>query len=397
MHNTLDAAFNSLDSILTRTQPLWRPQAFTGSELSWCETHPLLRDALLALGEDEARHLHDDQQRRLLWFRALEPDLCDALYAFEPAPTSAGSPLALTRFDHVGVPGRKWQQITAFAAALPRAQSSLVDWCAGKGHLGRIVQRSQQQQLHCLEWDTALVAAGVALAKKHQLEIHYHHHDVRQTPPAPCNSADNLHMALHACGELHIQLLQHVIRSGAKAVALSPCCYHKIAADHYQPLSEAAKRSQLAIDRPTLQLAVQDTVTARRGERRLREKERLWRLGFDAMQRELRGCDNYLSVPSTRRQLLRQDFPAFCQWAAATRQLPIPASINYEHFLQRGRQRYQMILRLELLRRLFNRPLEIWLVLDRALYLQEHGYHVTVSRFCDSRITPRNLFILGQR
>ena len=36
-----------------------------------------------------------------------------------------------------GVPGRKRAQIEAFAAHLPAAGLPLLEWCAGKGHLGR--------------------------------------------------------------------------------------------------------------------------------------------------------------------------------------------------------------------------------------------------------------------
>jgi hypothetical protein len=42
---------------------------------------------------------------------------------------------------------------------------------------------------------------------------------------------------------------------------------------------------------------------------------------------------------------------------------------------------------LELLRGLFRRPLELWLVLDR----------VEVGRFCEPTLTPRNLMVLAER
>ena len=123
----------------------------------------------------------------------------------------------------------------------------------------------------------------------------------------------------------------------------------------------------------------------------------MWRLGFDALQRQLRGCDDYLNVPSCKRELLRQDFPGFCRWAAQSRQLRLPDNIDYDAFLQLGRERHGEIVRLELLRQLFNRPLELWLVLDCALYLEEHGYRVKVTQFCERDISPRNLLIEGER
>lgn len=396
-HSDLGSAFQQLDATLTANQLLWTPQPFIRDDLPWYQSHPQLKDALLALDEDLARDLHDNSQHRIAWFRAMQPTLCDKLYAFEPPPTLAARPVTLGRFDHVGISGRKWQQITAFASALPPGNVPVIDWCAGKGHLSRIVQRGQQQSVHCLEWDAALLSAGSALAEKQQLDIHYHHHDVMQPLPSACADPESLHIGLHACGELHMQLLRHVANSQAHGMALSPCCYHKISAEVYQPLSDLAQQSKLTLNRQALHLAVQDTVTARRGERLLREKERLWRLGFDALQREITGTDQYMNIPSSNSKLLRQDFAHFCQWAANARQLPLPAHIDYEHYLQRGREKHRQVLRLDLLRRVFSRPLELWLVLDRALYLEERGYTVNISRFCDGKVSPRNLLLQAQR
>ncbi|MFT7128444.1 MAG: hypothetical protein ACI89U_000551, partial [Gammaproteobacteria bacterium] len=193
-------AFHRLDSILFDTQSLWRPQPFTTHKLDWCETHPHLEYALLALSDDEAGDLHEDSQRRIKWFRQYEPSLCEDLYRFNPEPSLSVSSLAGRRFDHVDIPGRKWTQITAFARALSRDEMPLVDWCAGKGHLSRIVQRSQRQPVHCLEWDADLVASGIALAGRQNLDIHYHHHDVIQVPPAECSGSAMTHIGLHACG-----------------------------------------------------------------------------------------------------------------------------------------------------------------------------------------------------
>ncbi len=52
---------------------------------------------------------------------------------------------------------------------------------------------------------------------------------------------------------------------------------------------------------------------------------------------------------------------------------------------------------MELVRHLFRRPLEIWLALDRALFLEEQGYEVELGAFCDKPMTPRNLLIRAVR
>jgi hypothetical protein len=54
------------------------------------------------------------------------------------------------------------------------------------------------------------------------------------------------------------------------------------------------------------------------------------------------------------------------------------------------------VMRLSIVRHAFRRPLEIWLVLDLACYLEQQGYSVSIGSFCDRQLTPRNLLISAQ-
>ena len=49
--------------------------------------------------------------------------------------------------------------------------------------------------------------------------------------------------------------------------------------------------------------------------------------------------------------------------------------------------------RLSLVQQPFRRSLEMWLVFDKALYLIERGYQVSLSTFCSKKVTPRNILI----
>ena len=75
----------------------------------------------------------------------------------------------------------------------------------------------------------------------------------------------------------------------------------------------------------------------------------------------------------------------------------LPANIDFDNWLQQGEQRFAITERMELVRQLFRRPLELWLVLDRVCYLEEFGYDVSLGTFCEKRMTPRNLLIHAER
>ena len=51
----------------------------------------------------------------------------------------------------------------------------------------------------------------------------------------------------------------------------------------------------------------------------------------------------------------------------------------------------------ELVRHLFRRPLELWVVLDYSMFLEEQGYDVRLGTFCERQLTPRNLLIDAEK
>ena len=146
-----------------------------------------------------------------------------------------------------------------------------------------------------------------------------------------------------------------------------------------------------------LRLPLSETVTAGARVRRQRDQSMAWRLGFDLLQRELRQCDEYLPTPSLPADWLQKPFAQFCLDLAALKQLPAVTTWGWQALEAAGWQRLAEVRNLELLRSLFRRPLEIWLLLDRALYLEEQGYRVQLGEFCDSSLTPRNILLLGER
>ena len=153
----------------------------------------------------------------------------------------------------------------------------------------------------------------------------------------------------------------------------------------------------LQLERNDLSLAVQETVTAPRGVRLRREQANAWRLGFDELQRELRGEDSYLPVPSLAYGRLPESFAVFCRWAAEQKGLDLPGSLPLAAYEQEGWRRQADVKRLELVRHLFRRPLEVWLVLDRLALMEEAGFTVELGTFCSAALTPRNLLLRARK
>ena len=390
--------FNQLTDWLQRHQALWRERPFTHLQLFWEQDWPALASWLRqrSLADAEAVQLQP-----ALLADAPEPFGALAVQARElcRVPRWHGElaePIPEPLQRHI--PGRKWQQITRFSAVtsarMPAPPQRWVDWCAGKGHLGRLLAWHSQCPVCCLEWDATLCDAGQQLSQQLQLPVQHLTADVMQLPVAQLQPQDAA-VALHACGDLHRQLIEQVVAASCAQLALSPCCYNRISAPQHQPLSNAGRQAGLQLSRDELGLPLQQTVTAGARERRQRDRSMAWRLACDLWQRETRGIDAYLPTPSKPPGPAPDTLQQFCQAVAQHHQLALPAPPCWDALEQRGWQRLAEVRNLELVAGLFRRPLELWLVIERALYLQEAGYSVSLGEFCDTELTPRNLLLLA--
>lgn len=296
--DALSQRFLALDAFLLEHQRLWRPRPFSEPTLAWEAEHAELASWLRGRSLEQADAEHNQPTR--LAAPAPYPQLAaqaTALGAVGELPL-AERPQAPNRFN-VDVPGRKWQQIGLFAGRLQFARPVVhwLDWCSGKGHLGRLLAHAGQP-LTCLEHDPALVADGQRLSDRLGLSAHHLRQDVLAADCAERLLPGHTPVALHACGELHLRLLRLASQAGCRQLAVAPCCYNRIPGPFYQPLSQTAGRSLLALSLDDLRLPLSETVTASQRVRRQRDQSMARRLGFDLLQRELRGINQYLSVPS---------------------------------------------------------------------------------------------------
>ncbi|MCL1090978.1 SAM-dependent methyltransferase [Shewanella profunda] len=453
LHTTLTYSqkFSELNQLLEQSAALWQVRAFEAENLPWLVEFPRLAEAVWAIADEKLDLLDGDQG---LLVDALSPALNQDLkvlglkWNLSLLTTSNAelvSNIDANKPNHISttglsfedeahfcahIKGRKWEQIRAFVQHLPSHHLPVLEWCAGKGHLGRLIAKARGAEVVSLEWQAKLCEEGQAFADKWQLSqrficadafaigvdaVYQGHHCLDATALASplvnslANPLVNLlanplvnpltaqqqAVALHACGDLHVRLLTLAAAAGTRALAISPCCYHLIQASHYQPLSKVAMQSALTLTRHDLQLPLQQSVIASPKQQTLRHQEIAWRLGFDALQRQCRNVNEYLPIPSIKQSQLSGSFADFCLWAAAQKSVDLPQNNDFDLWLDVGRQRQRLTRRIDLVAHLFRAVLEQWLILDRCCFLQEHGYQVSVSEFCANSVTPRNALILA--
>ncbi len=209
--------FAELDAFLLEHQAFWRDKPFTCRQLGWERAHPALAAWLRGrtLAQAEAAHNHPEQLDAPAPFPQLAARAA-RLAALGELP--AGTATQLPAQFSVDVPGRKWQQIDAFANRLQFREPPRhwLDWCSGKGHLGRRLAHAGTP-LTCLEYDAALVADGQRLSDRLRLAARHLEQDVLAAGAGERLQAGHTPVALHACGELHVRLLELASASWRRA------------------------------------------------------------------------------------------------------------------------------------------------------------------------------------
>ncbi|WP_045496059.1 methyltransferase [Vibrio hyugaensis] len=393
--------FQFINDCLIENQSLWRFEPFKSSihaSLPWQEQHPQLCQWLASLTPSQIEEYKSEPELLLKPIGTCLPDL-EQLAALTRLETLSLNGLELARGLDSGIPGRKLEQISSMgeAAIQHHHGKEWLEWCSGKGYLGRILTTQTNQPVTSFEFQQALCDSGQQAANEHHWNMTFIQGDAFDSAAKAVFKPTQHAVALHACGDLHVRLMQYGSENGIAAMTISPCCYHLIQSEQYQPMSEQGSASSLSLSKQELRIPLQQTVTGGERVRRHRQQEMVFRLGFDLITRQALGLTEYQPVPSIRKSQLSDGFESLCHWAAEQKDIELTQDIDFSKFEYLAEQRFWQMERLNLVQLVFQRPLEIWLALDKALYLEERGYRVRLAEFCAKSVTPRNILICAYK
>lgn len=399
----LQHRLTALGELLARHRQVWEERPFANPTPTWIGRWPGLADRLRALDPAVIEGIETEQVT--LSSLAIEPlggwiAQVNALTAVGPLPSRALE--TISTGSRRSVKARKWGQIEAMvgvaAAIRPSGATHLLDWCGGKGHLGRLAALESGLPVTHLDRQQRLCDEGAALDRRDGVEGRFVCADGYGPLAAGCVRAGVAAIGLHACGSLGERLLTLCRDRGAASVVLAPCCHHVIAdcADH-RPLSAAGRAHDLHLTRWNLRLITADEVVASPARRLSRRREMARRLAVDVLMRQLSDEQVYRPPGPLTRAQLEGPLPDLCALVAQRRGLALPPGVDWRRLQAEGEQRAHDVRALGLVRGIFRRALELWVDLDRACCLAEAGWQVQLGTFCPRHWTPRNLAIAATR
>ena len=291
---------------------------------------------------------------------------------------------------------RKREQVDAFTnmvVPLAARAKRVVDVGAGHGHLTRAVAAGLALPVLGLERDHDLARRARTLGGDGST---FAITDVLRDG-LPVVESDCV-IGLHACGELGDAIVVHAAHAGA-AIALVGCCLQKRRQTVRRALSpDDVLGEALDLPRATLGLsnltARDDGVEATRKETLAARERRL------ALRRLLEEDGTKMrpgaEIEGLNRRVAQGELSSLVTRAFVLRARPVPSPAAIAEAASWAHVHHARMRRFALPRSILARPLEVFVLLDRARHLETRGYQVTVGVLFPASVSARNL-VLGAR
>lgn len=276
------------------------------------------------------------------------------------------------------------QRIKSYIANFKSDHKTIIDIGSGAGHLSCALVYDQNKHAYCIDMNERFQKQG-------QKKIDYWLPELKDKMtfvcqkinknlfyPAQLDQDSSLVIGLHSCGALSSQIIQslprHLINFG--------CCYHKLT-DEYN-LSQIAKQNPISFTGHALTLAAKclGTQSIQDIENKFLVKHFRYPVHFFCIDHlhaapESLGNAKPVDYQGTFLNYLEKYCPQFKNFKISLKE----KETNY--YFKAGS-----------LRALLGRLIELYIVLDRVIFLQENGLDAKVYQFFTPSISPRNLGIV---
>lgn len=276
------------------------------------------------------------------------------------------------------------------------------DFGGGVGHLCENLSQHLSIPTNCVERDEKLIESGkLRIARYTPLlkdKVAFINKEIGPSFTMP-SKTNGLAIGLHACGSLTNYLINFYLQSNNKYFISFGCCYHKYSIEDKNifNLSQLAKRFNLNLSNHAHTLAAKSGTIITDDLLKKRIKVKRFRYSFHFLLSHFFYKNDFISLGNYSKSLYDLSFIDYTNYflRRLNLQLADEQIINfYEN--EKLQTKIDHLIRAGILRGLFGRLLEIYIVLDRALFLQDNGKNVEVVSVFKASISPRNLAIISR-
>lgn len=209
-------------------------------------------------------------------------------------------------------------------------------------------------------------------------------------------SPDVMTVGLHTCGSLAVAQIEASSRKKARSIVNFGCCYHKL---NDQNISKfAQEHGSFHLTQFALTLASRAHLKLPEKDYDFKLKVKYFRYAIHFLLHDLYGIKELVTLGNSNRDLYEGEFSTYALEQFKRINLgPQHTALELDEYFKSAAIQ-DLILKMlaaGTLRDTFGRPLELLLLLDRAIYLEEQGYEVELLQCFDEVTSPRNLGIFS--
>lgn len=277
----------------------------------------------------------------------------------------------------------------------------ILDIGGGIGHLAQSLSSHYQLQAASLDMDPVLQQTGKERNSNDLVEYIHVKVDEDDESFQKLLSKNHMTLGLHTCGALAVHQLKASAGQKIKGLINFGCCYEKL--QRYpqgQNISQAAKdlSEPIVFNFFALTLATRAHRKMTEKDHELKKKVKFYRYAIHMLMFDEYGIKELKTLGNSSPKLYDEDFATYVTHQFDRLDLPLKHSAQElnAYFADPTRQTLLWnMLTAELIRNAFGRLMELYLLLDRVLYLEEEGYQVELLEFFDEPLSPRNLGIVA--
>lgn len=214
-------------------------------------------------------------------------------------------------------------------------------------------------------------------------------------------STKTMPVGLHTCGRLALDIIRESSNKKVPALINFGCCYHNLyQAEDLQNISSfAQEHGKLWMDKFALTLSCRAHNKMPEKEYDLKLKVKFYRYAIHILLHDHYGLKELVTLGNSSPRLYDESFGHYAleqfQRIKLTTKHTLEELNAFFHNPELQILIEQMLMA-GLIRNALGRVLELYLLLDRAIYLEERGYKVRLEEFFDEELSPRNIGITAE-
>lgn len=281
--------------------------------------------------------------------------------------------------------------------------NQIVDIGGGIGLLAQTLNNYYQLNVTSVDMNSEFQNTGKVRheknAKDHSNKVSYKNFMVKQDGEfAKLLEGNVMPVGLHTCGKLALDIIRVSSQKRVPALVNFGCCYHTLDLS-----SELQNISTFAQENDPLWLNKFALTLSCRAHRKMDEKDydlklkvKFYRYAFHILLHDHYGMKELTPLGNSSPKLYQESFGVYALEQFKRINVDPKHTIEELNSFFNHTELQKLIdqmLKAGLIRDAMGRVLELYLLLDRAIYLEEQGYQVEVREFFDEEISPRNIGI----